>query len=1175
MMQRRIFNRIGVVAMAAAVVVSWGLVATAAFLLTDLGTLGGNWSYPTAINDAGQVLGMADVGDTMHGFFWDKTKGMIDLGVCNPVGINASGQVVMDAPPASGAGFQAAIWDNGVITWLGTLGGDGSTAKSINDAGQVVGEALTSDDSSWHAFIWQNGVMGDLGTFPGGSYSDAIAINNSGQVIGTSADKDGNVHAFIWQNGLMKDLGTLGGPNSDVQAINNVGQVVGRSDYPDGTQHGFIWSQATGMVDLGTLPDGTTYLPMAINDVGQVLCSYYPEYPIVRSLVWQNGVVTDLGLLPGRTSLESRGINNAGQVVGTADLPVYDDTEEEWSSTQQMAFVWTAAAGLQAIGTLSGDESVGIAINQAGQMIGEASITTPDNGLWHGFIAPVSAPKADAGPDFNIGATPLDAQVTLDGSRSYDADGDPLTYKWREGGTWGTILAGPSTNPKAQVLLCVGRHIIELIVSDPAGNTDTDTVVVTVTDPTGRLSISGRVTEGDYIGTPFPSVVITAVRHQDSLIVTSVSGTNGFYSLNALPAGTYTVTAHKLYASFEPGGSEPARVVTVPPTQYGVDFRCVARVSGQPTIKVELPNGGEVWDVGSPQTICWTSDETNSNVTIELSRDGGITFETVYANIVDIGQGAWVVTGPATQHARIRARATNGSAQDLSDADFVIRDNVPPTLTAPPDITAEAISKAGTPVALGAPQVSDNADLNPIVTNNAPALFPLGQTLVVWTATDASGNSATAVQKVTIVDTTPPALTAPPDVTVEATSPTGTPVVLGTPTVNDNADPAPVVSNNAPALFQLGTTSVTWKANDKAGNSATVVQKVTVVDTTPPVLTAPANVTVEATSPAGTPVALGTPTVKDNADPNPPVTNNAPATFPLGTTSVTWKATDKSGNSSTVVQTVTVVDTTPPMLTAPANVTVEATSPTGTPVTLGTPTVKDNADPNPSLSNNAPAVFLLGTTSVTWKATDKSGNSSTVVQKVTVVDTTTPALTAPRDVTAEATKPTGTPVALGTPTVSDNADPHPVVTNNAPAVFPVGVTLVTWIATDASGNVARATQKVTITDRTAPVINSVTADPNSIWPPNKSMVPVTVTVAATDNGNAVPVSKIVSVTCNETIGTSDVKITGALTVSLIADRNGNGNGRVYTIKVACTDASGNTSTATVNVTVPHDQGKNK
>ena len=92
------------------------------------------------------------------------------------------------------------------------------------------------------------------------------------------------------------------------------------------------------------------------------------------------------------------------------------------------------------------------------------------------------------------------------------------------------------------------------------------------------------------------------------------------------------------------------------------------------------------------------------------------------------------------------------------------------------------------------------------------------------------------------------------------------------------------------------------------------------------------------------------------------------------------------------------------------------------------------------------------------------------------------------------------------------------------------------------------------------------------------MAPVTVTASASDICDAAPVCKITSVSSNEPVnGTGDGDtapdwvITGNLTANLRAERAG--SGRVYTITVACTDASGNSSTKTTAVTVPHDQGK--
>jgi hypothetical protein len=100
------------------------------------------------------------------------------------------------------------------------------------------------------------------------------------------------------------------------------------------------------------------------------------------------------------------------------------------------------------------------------------------------------------------------------------------------------------------------------------------------------------------------------------------------------------------------------------------------------------------------------------------------------------------------------------------------------------------------------------------------------------------------------------------------------------------------------------------------------------------------------------------------------------------------------------------------------------------------------------------------------------------------------------------------------------------------------------------------------------VIQSITANPNILSPPNHQLVPVTVSVVAVDNCDPSAVSKIICVTANEPFQPGDVQITGNLTVNLAASRNPSGNGRLYTITVQCTDASGNSSTGTVTVAVP-------
>jgi probable HAF family extracellular repeat protein len=114
---------------------------------------------------------------------------------------------------------------------LGTVGGDSSNAYNVNEAGQIAGTSTTSSGEI-HAFLWQNGVMTDLGTL-GGSTSRPTTIlpssplSEAGHVIGLStiAGDDTEAHSFIWHDGVMRDLGTLGGwgnQHTEARAVNSI-----------------------------------------------------------------------------------------------------------------------------------------------------------------------------------------------------------------------------------------------------------------------------------------------------------------------------------------------------------------------------------------------------------------------------------------------------------------------------------------------------------------------------------------------------------------------------------------------------------------------------------------------------------------------------------------------------------------------------------------------------------------------------------------------------------------------------------------------------------------------------------------------------------------------------------------------------------------------------------------
>jgi len=157
------------------------------------------------------------------------------------------------------------------------------------------------------------------------------------------------------------------------------------------------------------------------------------------------------------------------------------------------------------------------------------------------------------------------------------------------------------------------------------------------------------------------------------------------------------------------------------------------------------------------------------------------------------------------------------------------------------------------------------------------------------------------------------------------------------------------ITSDAPASYALGTTVVTWTATDANGNATTGTQNVTVVDTTAPVLTVPANVSVEANGVLST-VNIGVASATDIFGAT--VTNDAPATYPVGTTVVTYTAVDGNGLTTIGTQNVTVVDTTAPSATAslvPVNVGHDDDE-HGEGMFQVVFTASDIADPNPVLT---------------------------------------------------------------------------------------------------------------------------------------------------------------------------------------------------------------------------------
>ena len=369
--------------------------------------------------------------------------------------------------------------------------------------------------------------------------------------------------------------------------------------------------------------------------------------------------------------------------------------------------------------------------------------------------------------------------------------------------------------------------------------------------------------------------------------------------------------------------------------QGGISNELAAAAAGQETIGAVIADStgaalaSRVAAIPTPPAIVVPSDMlveatspsgATANFTVTAFDVGG---ESLTPS-VDYQSGSLFPIGITT----VTATATD-SLGDTATAQFNVNvvNTAPPTLYLPANIVVEATSAAGAYVAVPQATATDPVNPNPIVTaDQSSGIFPLGTTTVNVTATDAAGNSTQGSFTITVQDTTPPTINTPNNLLVEADTIGGAIVALPQVTATDAVDPNPVVSEDqSSGFFPLGTTTVHVTATDFAGNPSTSSFTVTVQDTTPPTINTPANLVVEANTLGGAQVTLPQATATDICDAYPTVTeDHSSGFFPLGTTTVNVSASDASGNQNTSSFTVTVVDTTPPTLNVPANMTVEA-----------------------------------------------------------------------------------------------------------------------------------------------------------------------------------------------------------------------------------------------------------
>ena len=497
---------------------------------------------------------------------------------------------------------------------------------------------------------------------------------------------------------------------------------------------------------------------------------------------------------------------------------------------------------------------------------------------------------------------------------------------------------------------------------------------------------------------------------------------------------------------------------------------------------------------------------------------------------------------------------------DIVDCAFTItiQDMVAPVITCPADLTIEC-DESIAPANTGSATAMDNCSAAALIefSDNATGLTACngtGMLVRTWTATDDCGNSSSCDQNIVIEDSTPPAITCPADVTIECDA-SILPANTGSATATDNCQTAGTIaitsSDNTAGLTgcnSTGTLVRTWVATDDCGNSSSCDQNIVIEDTTTPVITCPADVTIECDA-SILPANTGSATATDNCQTAGTIAitssdNTAGLTGcnSTGTLVRTWVATDDCGNSSSCDQNIVIEDTTTPVITCPADVTIECDA-SILPANTGSATATDNCQTAGTIaitsSDNTAGLTgcnSTGTLVRTWVATDDCGNSSSCDQNIVIEDTTTPVITCPADVTIECDASI-LPANTGSATATDNCQTAGTIaitssdnTAGLTGCNSTGTLVRTWVATDDCGNSSSCDQNIVIEDTTPPVITcpaDVTIECDaSILPAN--------TGSATATDNCQTASTIAITSSDNTAGLTGCNSTGTLVRTWVA-----------------------------------------
>ncbi len=607
----------------------------------------------------------------------------------------------------------------------------------------------------------------------------------------------------------------------------------------------------------------------------------------------------------------------------------------------------------------------------------------------------------------------------------------------------------------------VGTTTVTYTATDVNGNTTTASFDITVTDDESPAiaGMPSNITQSNDAGICGAAVSWTAPTGTDNCTVASLTSTHD--SGDTFPVGTTTVT----YTVTDLAGNTASSSFTVTVTDDEAPV-----ISNIPADFTVLTDGGS-----SSAVVTWPEAPAADPA---ASDNCGVTsFTSTHASGDTFNEGITTVTYTAMD-------ATGNTT--TSSFTVTVSDGEAPVISGnPTDITQTAdAGLCSAVVNYTAPTATDNVAVASFSGDAASGdTFPVGTTTVTYTAIDNAGNTTTSDFTVTITDDEAPAIAdTPANITQTADAGQCSAVINYTaPTASDNCAVTSFSGDAASGdAFPVGTTTVTYTAVDPAGNTTTSSFTVTITDDEDPAIAGTPsdfNQTADAGI-CGAAISWADLTASDNcAVASLSGTHDSGDTFPVGTTTVTFTASDIHGNTTTSTFTVTITDDEDPSISGtPEDITQTADAGVcEAAVSYTPPTAADNCGVDSFTStHDSGDTFAVGTTTVTYTATDAAGNTTTSSFTVTVTDNESPVIAGmPGNITqSNDAGACSAAVSYTAPTASDNCGIASFSGDAASGdTFPVGTTTVTYTATDIHGNSTTESFTITVTDSEAPVIS--------------------------------------------------------------------------------------------------------